>query len=164
VTDKSIRDLDDLLADITRIVEGRPSDLGRVRFTVSAWSVAQQLDHILKVCSATLTGLLHPGATPPHGINRIGRAILLFGWIPRGRARAPERMRGLDATAVQLALAVEDARQLLGEVRSDHFRPANVPVVRHPFFGGLNPSQTLRSTVVHTRHHLRIVREILAAR
>jgi hypothetical protein len=161
--DKSIRDLDDLLADITGIVESRPGDLGRVRPSISAWSVAQQLDHILKVCSAMLNGLIRPGATPPRGINWIGRAILLFGRIPRGRAKAPERMRGVDATAEQLALAVEDTRRLLGDVRSDDFRPANVPVVRHPFFGGLNPSQSLRSAVVHTRHHLRIVSEILAA-
>jgi hypothetical protein len=40
---------------------------------------------------------------------------------------------------------------------------ANV-IIRHPFFGGLTPAQTLRSIVVHARHHLRIAREIIAAR
>ncbi len=162
--DKSIHQLDDLLTDISRLTELRADDLQLRQPSISGWSVAQQLDHILKVCSAMLKGLIRPGEAPPAGINMIGRVILLVGRIPRGRGKAPERLRGVDASAEQLAASLEDVRRLLTEVRAESFRPANNPILRHPFFGGLTPAQTLRTIVVHTRHHLRIAREIIAAR
>lgn len=110
--DKSIQQLDDLLADISRLTELKPDELQLRQLSISGWSVAQQLDHTLKEGVASL----------------------------------------------------EDVRRLLTAVRAESFRPANSPIIRHPFFGGLTPAQTLRSIVVHTRHHLRIAREIIAAR
>jgi hypothetical protein len=162
--DKNIHQIDDLLADVSRLAELPPDELHFSRASVSGWSVAQQLDHILKVCSAMLKGMLRPGDAPPGGINMTGRLILLVGRIPRGRGKAPERLRGVDASPEELAASLAETRRLLAEVRAESFGPANNPIVRHPYFGGLTPSQTLRTIVVHTRHHLRIAREIIAAR
>jgi hypothetical protein len=157
---RTIDQLDILLDDIAGLVAASREQLRLRRPSISGWSVAQQLDHILKVCSAILKGLLRPGDPPPRGIKFIGRAILFTGWIPRGRGRAPKNVHGMDASAEELTAALEETRQLLAAVRKEAFRPPDEPVVMHPFFGGLTPSQTLRTIVVHTRHHLKIVREI----
>jgi DinB superfamily len=157
---RSTDQLDGLLDDIAGLVAASREQLQLRRPSISAWSVAQQLDHVLKVCSAILKGLLCPGDPPPRGIKFIGRAILFAGWIPRGRGRAPDSVLGTEASSEELTAALEETRQLLAAVRRESFRPADEPAVMHPFFGGLTPSQTLRVIVVHTRHHLKIVREI----
>jgi hypothetical protein len=123
----------------------------------SAWCVAEHLDHTIKVASATIQVLLKPSnPTLSHGINIPGRLVLIFGWIPRGRGRAPEKLTGTPETAdaLRARLAELDA---LTERALAATTPDGIPILRHPMFGGLTFSESLAFIVIHTNHHLKII-------
>jgi hypothetical protein len=131
---------------------------------VSAWSVAQQLDHLLKVAEFALVRLLAEGEPLPRGINLLGRVLLAWGRIPRGRGKSPAAARGEERSATELAAALARVRGLLAQVRErTALLASREPRVKHPYFGGLNPGQALRMGAIHTDHHLRIVADIRRA-
>jgi hypothetical protein len=131
---------------------------------VSAWSIGQQIDHMLKILDRGLTRIEKGGKTPSRGINLAGRAVLALGWIPRGVGKAPEGMEGMEATAPDLATHLDAIRTRLAAVRA---RPGGLRpgerILPHPYFGGLDLPQTVRFWVVHTVHHLKIVADIRRA-
>lgn len=93
-----------------------------------------------------------------------GRLVLALGWIPRGKGKSPEALVGQEVTADALA---GSHRKCVEALRAVVDRPvllaARAPVMRHPYFGGLTATQTVRFARIHTGHHLKIVDEILAA-
>jgi hypothetical protein len=123
----------------------------------SAWCVAEHLDHTLKVTTTTLQILLKPELPVlPRGINLIGRMVLLTGWIPRGRGRSPEKLRGAQVPADQLEAQLALLDELIERIASEPPRNAS-PVFRHPFFGGLTFAESLSFLTIHTEHHLKII-------
>lgn len=84
--------------------------------------------------------------------------IFLRGSIPRGRGRAPKAVQPKeDITTNELKLAATKAKQLvpkLGEL------PARSYFI-HPYFGMLNVKETELFLLIHTKHHLKIVDDIL---
>ena len=132
---------------------------------VSAWNIGQHLDHLAKAnreiadgIRKILAGEAGPSRSAP---TFVGRAVLLGGWIPRGAGKAPAYTTP-DAISLQQIKdnlrrsleAVSGLGEVLAEIgqsrgRGDHFA-----------FGGLTPMQWLRTMDVHTRHHLKIIREI----
>jgi len=130
---------------------------------ISAWSPAEHLDHMYKVAMSIVRRIRDESAEPSRrGINFMGRVILLLGWIPRG-ARAPERLRGTHCTGEHIETQLGRLEQALDALPLDTVAASRSPIVPHPLFGGLTPSQSLRFIVIHTNHHLRIVDEILGA-
>jgi hypothetical protein len=135
---------------------------------VSAWSVAQQLEHLgltgEKVLDV-LDAILRDPATPPRGRpNPAGWMVLLSGRIPRGRVQtrpewvppdsSPERARqGVAALAARTAALAARAGELAAARAT---RP-------HPRLGQLDARRWLRFLVIHQEHHLRLVRDIRAA-
>jgi hypothetical protein len=87
-------------------------------------------------------------------------AILLMGWLPRGRAKSPERfhppeqvdLRQLERQSRELSRRLGDARGRISEILSAKGRYA------HPVLGPLSAGQWLRFLVIHTHHHWKIVR------
>ena len=130
---------------------------------VSGWSVAEQVDHVLKIVSAQL-GRLTERRPAKRGINWPGRIILAVGRIPRGVGKTPEPVRGEAKPRPELVAALAGARERLGAMAGDGdlWRDAR-PLAGHPYFGGLTPRQVLRFLVIHTDHHLRIVADIRRA-
>jgi len=161
------RDFDRLaaqLAEIDSLLEGGEERLGRRAPRVSGWSVAQQIDHLLKVLSGALGRLQAPGEPLAAGINWTGRLLLGVGRLPRGVAQAPRATAGLERSGAELRSAADEVRERLAEVRAGGAVLVDRrPRVRHPYFGGLSALQAIRFLAVHTDHHLRIVREILRA-
>jgi hypothetical protein len=86
----------------------------------------------------------------------IGRLVLLTGWIPRGRGKAPEKLRGAVCSAEDLKARLVELDELIDRIAAEPPRNGD-PVVRHPFFGGLSFRQALRFLAIHTDHHLKIV-------
>jgi hypothetical protein len=130
---------------------------------VSAWSVAEQVDHLVKVNRSIFAHLLT--RTPAEGktISWAGRFVLVTGWIPRGKGTSPKKLRGQAATAADLAAALEachDTFHQLAEEPEPLLAP--VPSLPHKMFGALTPLEALRFVPIHTRHHLKIVEEIRA--
>ena len=98
-----------------------------------------------------------PGGTP----TATGRAVLVSGWIPRGRANAPE-------ISLPEAADVEDLSERLSGLRglAERIEPrlSEIHAIRatrdHPILGHFTPSQWLRFLEIHHRHHDKIVRDI----
>jgi len=132
---------------------------------VSAWSIGQHLDHLAKANREIAEGI-HKILSGEAGPSRsaptfVGRAVLFSGWIPRGVGKAPAYTTPDSTSSEQIKAnlrssfeAVSGLGEVLAEIgqsrdRGDHFA-----------FGGLTPMQWLRTMNVHTRHHLKIIREI----
>jgi hypothetical protein len=134
---------------------------------VSSWSIAQQLDHLLKVLEGSFGRLSKdraPSERPLPGINLLGRVLLACGRLPRGRGKAPRGSEGEERSAAELAAALARVRAALARLETEPERlRCKAPVLRHPYFGGLDPRQSLRMLAVHTDHHLRIVADIRRA-
>ena len=93
----------------------------------------------------------------------LGRTILFLGWIPRGRGKSPDRVRGERTTGSLLQTALQEMDTLCGQLAIAKIAGSRVPIVPHPKFGGLTPAQALRFVVVHNEHHLRIIKDIRRA-
>jgi len=159
---ESLNRLDVQLSEIARLA-GRPeTELLTVHPKVSAWSVAQHLDHSLKVGSAVLGVILTPKDPPKAGINLAGRVVLVIGRFPRGRGESPKPLRGEAADTPKLLAAVEKARALRARVTAETLLSPS-PVLKHPYFGGLSAAQAVKFLSIHTKHHLAIVADILRA-
>jgi hypothetical protein len=130
---------------------------------VSGWSVAEQVDHLLKIVVAQL-GRMAERRQSRRGINLPGRIVLGIGRIPRGVGKSPEAVRGEPKSRDELRAALAAAREKLHGVAADAALCGDPrPLVGHPYFGGLTPGEALRFLAIHTDHHLRIVERIRRA-
>jgi hypothetical protein len=133
--------------------------------TVSAWTPAEHADHLIKVCTSVVQRLLD--ARPPAELKRlnvIGRLILLAGRIPRGRGRSPERLRGARVSAAELLESLQRLEAGIEQLNESILSAKRGRVVPHPYFGGLDPLQAIRFAVIHNRHHLLIINDVLHSR
>lgn len=155
------------IEEIGHLVDLEPAQLDLRVDSVSLWSVRQQVDHSLKVLALGLRIFddQHPPPPLPRGINLLGRVLLAFGWLPRGRGRSPK-------SVLPAETATEDIAAEIRRLRSAYSAPAlaehpifgdPTPVVPHPYFGGLTAAQGIRMLAAHTWHHQKIVRDIRRA-
>jgi DinB superfamily len=129
----------------------------------SGWTPAEHMDHLIKVTASIVNRILQSDA--PRGettLSALGRIILAVGRIPRGRGKAPERLRGARVGAAELHAGLTKLEGKLDELTAPHLADTRGAIVPHPRFGGLLPSQAMRFAAVHNDHHLRIIAEILA--
>ena len=126
---------------------------------VSGGSVGWHLDHTLKVVNGVLDIL---NKTKPENFKKEFKlsklVIFSLGFIPRGKARAPkivlppETILESDLKS-QLLVAYEK----LNFIKNIHPKA----YFKHHIFGTLDKQQTLRFLEIHTKHHLKIVKDIL---
>jgi hypothetical protein len=133
---------------------------------VSAWTVGLHVQHLWRSDSGILgwiqTRLDDPApAVGAGGPTRTGRAVLVSGWIPRGRAKAPERSEpgtlDIDGLPDRLAELRALADALEPRLRDIHACSATM---EHPILGHFTPAQWLRFLDIHHRHHDKIIRDI----
>jgi hypothetical protein len=142
------------------ITEGDEA-LARRAPAISAWSVSEQVDHLLKVRRSIFELLLSQPPTLPHGMNLPGRIAFTLGWIPRGMGKSPERLRGQAKTAEELRAATAVGAESYARLRQAEAVVASpARVLPHPRFGGLTALEALRFADIHDRHHLKLVRDI----
>ena len=128
---------------------------------VSGWSVAEQLDHLIKVESSIYSHLLTRTPAPGPRTSLVGRFVLATGWIPRGRSEAPKRLRGTPAGAEQLKAALDACLETFRRLAAEP-EPllSSAAVLPHKMFGALTASDAIRFAPIHTLHHLKIVADI----
>jgi hypothetical protein len=135
---------------------------------ISAWSPAQHLDHLARVLERVFRTIdvllededpriLHSGR--PHFAARM---LLLTGWIPRGRGRAPEEVLPEPRPVrhrVRELLERVTAEARAHSTRGDALQEAGGRLP-HPLLGAFNAAEWARFAFVHTRHHLAILGEV----
>jgi hypothetical protein len=158
--EKISRQLDEIAS---WLAEGEVAVAKRVP-EVSGWSVAQQVDHLLMVVERSVERLMSRPEPLSRGLTWTGRIVLGLGWFPRGSARAPKGFEGREIACAELVSRLAALRARLGELAAaNDVIERREPVVPHPYFGGLSAALALRNAVVHTEHHLAIVRDIRRA-
>lgn len=132
---------------------------------VSAWSIEQQMEHILAVDFSILDGLeKETMVDAPKPFRMIGRLILFVGHIPRGRGRSPEKLKPTGVTTEQLTARINEARErVVALARDQRALRTNRAHMNHPFFGGLRALQWVRFLDVHQHHHVKIIRDIASS-
>ena len=158
---RSLERMRSQLAELRRLADGPERDLF-AESRISAWTPAEHVDHLVKVTASIVNRILQLDAervTAP--LRPIGLVILAVGRIPRGRGKSPERLRGARVTASELHAGLTRLEGKLDELSAAHLADSRGPIVPHPRFGGLQPSQALRFAAVHLDHHLRIIADIL---
>ncbi|AUP79846.1 DUF1569 domain-containing protein [Flavivirga eckloniae] len=155
MSDKKIAALNNLLSRIEDYVpykdENNPA--------VSQASVGWQLDHTLKVINRVSESLEKSNPNDFKKDFNIIRSILFpFCFIPRGRAKSPKVVLPKnEISTTDLHDQLRDAKLHLNNIRflneNAHFK--------HFIFGILPKVKTLRFLEMHTKHHLKIVWDIL---
>ena len=84
--------------------------------------------------------------------------VFTTGKIPRGKIRAPKVVTPFDvATAEELKSKIEIAKNNISKLNN---LPKN-SFFKHPFLSNLNLKQTEKFLAIHTKHHLKIIEDIL---
>ena len=128
---------------------------------VSKWSVGKHVHH----CCLAMIGICQTlsTSTPPPPRSRfslIPALIFLSGRIPRGRGRSP------DVVVPKHDVSPAELLELLEE--SEH-KLNDVPQLdagtwfKHFVFGVLDRDKAIKFIMIHNRHHLRIISDIMAA-
>jgi hypothetical protein len=129
--------------------------------TISKWSIANHIDHLIAVNSGILKVIFQRRTAIPGKMNLIGYIVLFTNFMPRGRAQAPEKMVPTDRSASELLQELNVSRTKLEILLQDPSLLASPhAILPHPYFGALSAWQWLRFVAVHNHHHLKIVREL----
>ncbi|MEM9686639.1 MAG: DUF1569 domain-containing protein [Bacteroidota bacterium] len=126
---------------------------------VSEKDVGWHIDHSLKSLIAISNALEQSNPAEYRWSFNIARFfVYTAGSIPRGRGKAPEAVQSFGLIAEEALKAhLEDAKNKL---KALYKLPAG-SYFNHPYFGMLNVKQTRRFMIIHTRHHLKIIWDIM---
>lgn len=134
------------MRSITAILSGLPrltvlaERQADVTALVSAWSIGQHLDHLIKAHAGILDLCDDPpqGTLCAEGITMVGRVVLFTGHIPRGRGRSPERYLPEPVPATTLRAGTAELTRRFTALSNLQSLPGD-PSQRfvHPVFGGL---------------------------
>ena len=88
----------------------------------------------------------------------LGKIFLTLGYFPRGKGKAPKHVKPPEVILKEdLISQVEAAKsniKILGSLDTNSF-------FKHPLFGNINTKRVYRFLEVHTKHHLKIIDDIL---
>lgn len=160
-----------LYAEIAEWLARPVEELNRSAPNVSGWSAEQHLAHLSLANELVVRNLksLLKGAGPfvvESGEPVPGAlAILASGQVPRGQAQAPRIVRPPETVEREYLLEwIAGNERDFAELA---LRSAELAAARHKVphqvLGPLTAAQWVRFASIHTRHHLAIAREVLAA-
>ncbi|MBV7268875.1 DinB family protein [Winogradskyella luteola] len=156
---KMNQDNPEVLVPLLAKVENYIPHRDEINPEVSKADVAWQLDHILKTINR-VTEVLEKSNPDAFKSSISGARImsLTAGYIPRGRAQSPDVVKPPEViVAKAIYRQLEEAKVNIAKLKeldeNSNFE--------HFVFGQLNKAQTIRFMEVHTKHHLKIVDDIL---
>ena len=131
----------------------------QINTKISSKNVAWQIDHILRVIIETCKLLIKSDPTDYiWEFNKIKSAIFLTGIIPRGVAKAPK------VVMTEGKVSLEDLKQQVEETKLQIEGLKNLPKkanFKHPYFGYLDLKESKKFLSIHSRHHLKIMKDII---
>ena len=125
---------------------------------VSKSTIGWQIDHSLKVIINIVNQLKNAPIDKKAKLTSLGRFCLFFKHIPRGKGKAPKQVlppKIIDLKDIELQLEI--AKNTLSQIADINKKVT----FKHPFFGVLSKKQTIKFVAIHTKHHLKIIRDIL---
>ncbi len=148
-----------IITQLLSEIEGNISNKDFKKASVSQSTIGWQLDHALKVVNG-ICGMMVNSNPEDYKADFNPIRIILFtlGFIPRGRGKAPKivlppEVITEDDLLKQLAQAKINLEAIKPLPKTSYFK--------HFLFGTLSKKQTIRFIEIHTKHHLKIVRDIL---
>lgn len=143
--------LEELGQNIARLEKSNPN--------VSSATVGWQIDHSLKVINSICSQVKKSDPSQfkkEFSFNRL--LVFTTNHIPRGKGKAPKVVQpeGI-STQTELNESLERAKNNLEQLK---LLQGNF-YFRHPYFRDLNVKQTQKFLLLHTLHHLKIVRDIV---
>jgi hypothetical protein len=127
---------------------------------ISASTVGWQIEHDLLVISSVIEGVKRSDpAAYKWQFKPLKYVVFWRGVIPRGKVGAPKLVTPGEITQDTLQAHIALCRQRLEELEqigAGHY-------FTHPFFGDLKKKETIPFLFIHTEHHLKIIREMLAS-
>jgi hypothetical protein len=141
-------------------LESKSTQFENTYLTVSSGSVGWHIEHSLKTIDQIVTACKNSNPSNYQWHFNFKRFLILTiaKKIPRGKAKAPKIVRPEgEINQETLALSVSKVRENLIDWKNLD-KNANFP---HPFFGVLNKKETENFLVLHTKHHLMIIKDIL---
>lgn len=126
---------------------------------ISSSSIGWQIDHCLLVINGVIGQVEISNPTEFKSKFNFNRLIVFTtGKIPRGKIRAPKMVTPISiATAEELKSNIEIAKNKVSKLNN---LPKN-SFFKHPFLSDLNVKQTEKFLAIHTKHHLKIIEDIL---
>ena len=128
-------------------------------YLVSKSPVGWQIDHSLKVIVNIVSSLKNSNPDDYKYNFNLKRSIVYFKKkIPRGVGKAPKSVRTFDKITLEdLQTQFEIAKKTIKDL--ENLDPKSN--FKHPLFGRLNLKQTRFFLIIHTKHHLKIIEDIL---
>ena len=148
------------LQNLISQLESKISQFETSNLTVSNGSVGWHIEHSLKTIDQIVTACKNSNPANYQWHFNFKRFLIMSiaKKIPRGKARAPKIVRPEgDISLETLVLSLEKVKENLKNWESLD-KNAHFP---HPFFGVLNKKETENFLVLHTKHHLMIINDIL---
>ncbi|WP_439150974.1 DUF1569 domain-containing protein [Winogradskyella sp.] len=126
---------------------------------VSKSTIGWQIDHSLKVINNVTKAIEASDPTLyKNNFSFLGRIFLTLGYFPRGKVKAPKHVKPPeiileDDLIAQIEAAKSNIEALASLDKNSFFK--------HPLFGNINTKSVYRFLEVHTKHHLKIIDDIL---
>ena len=126
---------------------------------VSTNGIDWHLDHSLKVIIVVTKALKKSDPSKfQRKYNLLRSVIFMSGKIPRGKGKAPRSVLPPDNVLKEdLYLQFDSAVEALNQI--EKLDPSSN--FKHPYYGQLDLKMSLRFLLIHTNHHLKIMKEIL---
>jgi len=127
---------------------------------VSMSTIGWQIDHSLKVINNVAKALeTSDPELYKNNFSFLGKVFLTLGYFPRGKGKAPKHVIPPEIIIEKDLIAqVKEAKsniKMLANLDKDSF-------FNHPLFGNINSKRVYRFLEVHTKHHLKIIDDILS--
>ena len=127
--------------------------------SVSSSNVGWQIEHSLLVISSVIEGVKKSDPSSYKWSFKPWKYLIFWtGKIPRGKSKAPKFVIPDAFTTESLQGHIESCRAKIGELdalSAGHY-------FRHPYFGDTKKKDVIPFLVLHTEHHVKIIRDILA--
>jgi len=149
----------DKLSELLKELESRIPNQELINQAISKSTVGWHIEHTLLTINLIIRALKNSNTKDYKRKFNFPR-LLVFSMnkIPRGRAKSPKVVQPKDNLNVEslkkhFEIAAERIKGLSG-LSTDNF-------FEHPVFGNLNLKPTIKFLNIHTKHHIKIINDII---
>jgi len=150
-----MKNLDAILPELANYI----ADYNQSNHAISEASLGWHIEHsllVIKQVTATVAQSEPKLYKSKFNVKRF--IVFLTKTIPRGKAKAPKVV--IPSEEITVDLLQESLKNTYQAITYLKDCEAN-QYFMHPFFGQLNKKQTIKFLAIHTKHHLKIIRDIL---